>query len=72
MTKERLAEAIQIVKDSWEEQGECLSCGYKGSLDQYDLEKEITLNFQTARILLPCKNKEAKDAQTHRGVHILV
>ena len=63
-------EIIKLIKEKWDSQGECKSCGWHDVLSAYDIESDdpdYILEEDKKRIWLPCHNPEE---DRHRGVRI--
>jgi hypothetical protein len=64
MTGEELE---SIARREWGAQGECASCGWHASIEEYDLTR---LSVSNGRIELPCLSKDDDERWNHRGVRI--
>ena len=66
-------EAIALVRQRWDEEGACGSCGWHAALYEYgELAYAITIDKRDGCIRLPCLSDDAEDAWSHRGVRIWI
>lgn len=71
MTKE---EAAKVVRDLWDSNGACQSCGWHAALYEYEraygsLEDALDIDESKRRIELSCLSED-DDPSSHRGVRI--
>jgi hypothetical protein len=65
-----IEKAIHIVKEKWDAQGECASCGWHAALEEYgDLSEAIYIDEANKRIELSCLGDD-ENSSSHKGVRI--
>lgn len=73
-TPEQISKAREILKKNWENEGDCMSCGWHACLYEHDVEDyQISDALADDGILrLTCVSSDADDPGTHRGVKVCI
>jgi hypothetical protein len=62
----------EYLKEAWDDQGDCASCGWHAMLYEHYLEDEDILNSigRDGVLRIPCVSKNDDDPGSHRGIII--
>ena len=72
-TKEQIARGHEILKQKWDSEGSCDSCGWHACLYEHyvdDADIIDAIDNNEGVLMLSCKNYEDGDPVGHRGVKI--